>query len=604
MHKKLIIPLILLSLLFVQCSSSKFSTFVTRENDKLIDDGKELRFISFNIPNLHYIEDYLPFDSTNPWRLPNEYEIRDALTSIKQLGGKVARMYVLSVRRDIDSPDVIRHVEGPGKFNEEAFKALDKVLQIANEVGVRVIIPFVDNWHWWGGPKEYAAFRGKDRDAFWTDPEIIADLKKTIEFTINRKNTYTGVLYKDDKAILGWETGNELNAPFEWTREIAAYIKSLDKNHLVIEGKNAPDLSAEAIQDTNIDVVTTHHYRNTKVNLEKIVANQKMAKGKKPYIVGEYGIVPPQEIRAITDTIINQGLIGGMIWSLRFHNRDGGFYNHYEYNNVGAYRWPGFQSGDWYDEKLILNMIREKAYQIDGLTVPPLPIPEAPKLLDINDVSEISWQGSTGAQSYIIERKEEYVNDWQVIADNVDDARYQYRPLFNDETAEIGKRYFYRIAAKNESGVSDYSNIVGPVEVKFKKIVDEMENFDKVFQKDGELELLTYQEIRRAKEDRSRLTGSEGSYIIYKSPMNISEVKVDFFLSKENGDVKVATGSDVDSLTEITPDKQVFKFGKNDYNFFDAVRYTSINLPENSRFVKITLNDGVQISRVEIKYQP
>lgn len=609
--KKYIIPVILiLAFSFVQCSVGKFSTFVSRKNDKLIDDGKELRFISFNIPNLHYIEDYLPFNGTNPWRLPNEFEIRDALNSIKQLGGKVARMYVLSIRRDIDSPDVVRHIEAPGQFNEEAFKTLDKVLQIANEVGVRVIIPFVDNWHWWGGPKEYAAFRGKDRDAFWSDPEIIADFKKTIEFVINRKNTYTGILYKDDKAILGWETGNELNAPYEWTKEIAAYIKSLDKNHLVIEGKNAPDLSEEAIKDTNIDVVTTHHYRNTKVSLEKIVSNQKMAKGKKPYIVGEFGIVPPQEIRAIADTIINQGLVGGMLWSLRFHNREGGFYHHYEYNNVGAYRWPGFPSGEWYDEKLVLNLIREKAYQIDGLTVPPIPIPDAPKLLDIKDISEISWQGSTGAQAYIIERKEEYASDWQVIADNVDDARYQYRPLFNDETAEIGKRYFYRIAAKNESGISDFSNIVGPVEVKFKKIVDEMENFDKVFQKDGELKLLTYQDIRRAKEDRSRLTGEEGSYIIYKAPMNISEIKIDFFLSKENGDIKIAAGSNLDSLTEIIPNKQIFSFGKNDYQFFDAVTYSSNiyddaeGIPKDTRFVKIILNDGVQISRVEIKYQP
>ncbi|MEJ5351489.1 MAG: cellulase family glycosylhydrolase [Melioribacteraceae bacterium] len=605
MNKKITRLLILLiSLLFLQCSASKFTSFVERKDDKLFDNGKELRFISFNIPNLHYIEDYLPFDSTNPWRLPDEFEIRDALTSIKQLGGKVVRMYVLSVRREIDSPDIIRHVEGPGKFNEEAFKALDKVLQIANEVGVRVIIPFVDNWHWWGGPREYAAFRNKDRDAFWTDPEIISDFKKTIEFTINRKNSYTGVLYKDDKAIFGWETGNELNAPYEWTKEIAAYIKSLDKNHLVIEGRNSPDLSVEAIQDTNIDVVTTHHYRDTKLNLKKIVDNQSMAKGKKPYIIGEFGIVPPQEIRAITDTIINKGIAGGMIWSLRFHNREGGFYHHYEYNNVSAYRWPGFSSGDWYDEKLVLNMIREKAYQIDGLPVPPMPVPKKPRLLDFDDISQISWQGSAGAQSYIIERKEEYVDEWKIIADNVDDAQYQYRPLFNDETAEIGKRYFYRIAAKNESGISDYSNVVGPVEVKFKKIVDEMENFNQVFQKDGEFQFLTYQDIRRAKEDRSRLTGKNGSYLIYKTPLNISEIKIDFFLTDENADIKIFAGNNIDTLQEVFPEKQVFKFGKNDYNFFDAVRYTVNNVPNDSRFVKILLNEGIQISRVEIKYQP
>ncbi len=604
MQKKFLPFLIVsLSFLFVQCASSQFTTYVTRDKDKLMDGDKEVKFISFNIPNLHYLEDYLPFNKTNPWRLPDEFEIRDALTSIKHLGGKVARMYVLSVKKEDDSPDIIRHVEGSGKFNEDAFKALDKVLQVANEVGVRVVIPFVDNWHWWGGPKEYAAFRGKERDAFWTEREIIEDFKKTIDFVINRKNTFTGELYKEDKAIFAWETGNELAPPFEWTREIAAYIKSLDKNHLLIEGIIAKDLSQEAVEDTNLDILSTHHYGDPKVSIEKIVNNQKLAKGKKPYLIGEYGIIPVQDIKTITDTIINQGLVGGMFWSLRYRNREGGFYHHYEYNNVESYRWPGFTSGDWYNEKLILNYARDKAYQIDGTPRPQLPIPDEPTMLDIKNVSEISWQGSTGAQSYVIERKEEYVSDWIVLDDNADDSRYQYRPLFNDKTAEIGKRYFYRIKAQNESGYSDYSNIIGPVEVTYKKIVDEMENFDEVFQKDGELKLLTTEDIRKAKEDRSRLTGKEGSYIIYKTPLNIFELKVDYFVSQNGSEIKIFTSEDNQNFTELIPQKEIFSFGKNDYGFFDAVTLKSDSLNGGSKFVKILLSEGVQISRVEVSYK-
>jgi len=272
----------LLNFFIINNTLGQFSNFITRQDDKLFDGDKEYRFISFNIPNLHYLEDYLPFNGTNPWRLPDEFEIRDALTSIKQFGGKVARMYVLSVKKESDTPDIIRHVEGPGHFNEDAFKTLDKILQIANEVGVRVIIPFMDNWHWWGGPKEYAGFRGKERDEFWTDPELINDFKKTVEFTINRVNTFTGVPYKEDKAIMCWETGNELLAPFGWTKEIAAFIKNLDKNHLLMEGTIVPDLTEEAIADTNLDIVSTHHYRNTKVTIEKIMNNQAKARGSTP----------------------------------------------------------------------------------------------------------------------------------------------------------------------------------------------------------------------------------------------------------------------------------------------------------------------------------
>ena len=598
-----ILVTIILSMTFVQCASSQFSNYITRKTDKIYDGEDQVRFISFNIPNLHYIEDYLPFESTNPWRLPNEYEIRDGLRSIKQLGGKVTRIYVLSVKKDGDTPDIIRHVEGPGKFNEEAFKALDLVMKVANEEGVRVIIPFVDNWHWWGGPKEYAAFRGKEKEAFWTDREIIEDLKKTINFLINRKNSYTGVLYKEDKALFAWETGNELAAPYEWTKEIAAYIKSLDNNHLLVEGVIAKDITPEAIEDPNLDILSTHHYGDPKLSIEKITSNQKMIAGKKPYFVGEYGIIPTQKIREITDTIMSQGLTGGMIWSLRPRERSGGFYHHYEYNNVESYRFPGFASGEWYDEKAVLEIAREKAFQIDGLPQAQMPIPEAPNMLEIKNVGLISWQGSTGAQSYSLERKEEYANDWVVIDANADDSKYQYRPLYNDKTAEFGKRYFYRINAKNESGVSGYSNIIGPVEVTEKMIVDEMENFDEVFQKEGELKLLVSEDIRKAKEDRSRLTGNSGSYIIYQIPGNAVKIQVDYFVSKTDSTISLLKGSSVADLSEFTPGKEVFSFAKNDYGFFDAVRLTDDIQSEGTKFLKVELNDGVQISRIEITYK-
>jgi hypothetical protein len=548
------------------------------------------------------VEDYLPFSGTNPWRLPDEFEIRDALSAIKQLGGKVTRIYVLSVRRQDDTPDIIRHVEGPGRFNEEAFRALDNVLRIADEVGVRVIIPFVDNWRWWGGVGEYAAFRGKERDAFWTDPELIADFKKTVEHVVDRTNTLTGIAYKNDKAILAWETGNELVAPYSWTRGIAAYVKSLDTNHLLIEGTLAKELAQEAIDDPNIDVLSTHHYGDPNVSLQYVMSNRRRAKGKKPYVIGEYGIVLTQDIRAITDTIICQGLSGGMLWSLRFREREGGFYNHYEYNRVSAYRWPGFSNGEIYDERMVLSMMREKAFEIDGVTQPRLPIPQQPMLLGFNDVSSLSWQGSVGAQAYIVERRDADSTDWRIIAADVDESRYQNRPLFCDTSAQFGRKYFYRVKARNESGVSGPSNVVGPITVTAKKIVDEMESLEKVFQKDGDLGLLTYQDIRRGKEDRSRLAGSRGSYIIYKVPASISSVAVDAFRVSEWSDLRVAADSSLDRFSDLPTKTRVFRFGPNDYGFYDAVSYVCDDIPPGTKFIKISLNEGIQISRVEIMY--
>lgn len=99
--------------------TAQFQEFVTAQGDKLMEGTKELRFVSYNIPNLHYIEDNHQFTERSPWRAADEFEIRDALSAIRQAGAKVTRMYVISVRKENESPEIIRHVEGAGKFNGE-----------------------------------------------------------------------------------------------------------------------------------------------------------------------------------------------------------------------------------------------------------------------------------------------------------------------------------------------------------------------------------------------------------------------------------------------------------------------------------------------------
>ncbi len=589
-----------MAFLIASCaSSSRLTTYITAKGDKLYEGEKEFRFISFNIPNLHYIEDYLPFDAVNPWRLPDEFEIRDALTSIKQIGGQVARTYVISVRRQDDNPDLIRHVEAPGKFNEEAFVALDKVLQVANETGVRLIIPLVDNWPWMGGKAEYAAFRGKQPLDFWTDSLLISDFKQTVNYVLNRKNTFTGVEYKNDKAILGWETGNELQCPFSWTSEIAAYIKSIDKKHLVIEGTHSPLVSDEAIKDTNIDVLSTHYYEPAASAIPKILYNKEKSKGLKPYFVGEFGFIPSEQFQSILDSVIANDVSGALLWSLRFRNREGGFYKHYEQRGFSAYNWPGFMFNQSYNEEAVLNLVKEKAHEIRGIAQEPLPEPSVPMLLPTESAYEISWQGSAGASFYIVERKEEQAGVWIPIA-VMNDAKTAYRPLYADNYAEPGKTYYYRVSASNGTEVSAHSNVIGPISVKNKMIVDEMFDDSFILSKSANVKFLSMEDVRQAKEDRSRITGSDSSWVIYDVAPGIISLQIDAFLTDSTSALKFYSSDDMVNFNEVICSENIYIPYKNDYGYFKSLRYLYNGLLP-AKYLKIEFYGGAQISRTEIK---
>lgn len=584
--------------------------FITRSGDKLMEGQQEYRFISFNIPNLHVVEDNMAFDATNEWRFPDEFEIADALLTVRQMGGRATRIYVLSICKK-DGPNPIPcHVKKPGEFNEEAFRALDKVLEVANRIGVRVIIPLVDNWKWWGGIEQYAEYRGKSAAEFWTDRGVIEDFKKTVHFVINRRNTFTGTLYKDDKAILAWETGNELYSPYPWTREIAAQIKALDLNHLVLDGFyiGAKEIQPEALDDPNIDIVSSHHYPGSNKGAAEMAADivrfRQQIGGKKAYIEGEVGFIPVQGMERVLDTVIRNGLSGAMGWSLRFHNRDGGFYWHSEPAGGGlykAYHYPGFATGDAYEETALLKLMRAKAYEIRGLPEPPQEIPAAPSLLPIKSVAAISWQGSVGATGYDVERSAASTGPWTIVGMNVDDTWVQYRSLFADATAEPGNSYYYRVRARNAAGSSVSSNVVGPVRVEAYTMVDELTDFSRILGHGGGSLLFTAN-ARAYKEDVHRVKGTAGSWITYRTPHPLRHVRVLVFMEGIEKNVEVSVSQDGSSFTKVEPKVSRFPTEVNPYGYKLPIQYELAGLSSDQRFLKIVFTGDAQISRVELQH--
>jgi len=597
--------LIIFFLSCVQQQQSGFDEFITRDGDKLMEGDQEFRFLSFNVPNLHFVEDNMPFEVQNPYRLPDSFEIADALLSVKQLGGQVVRIYTITVFKEEAPEGFPCHVLGPGQFNEEAFIALDRILALANQIGIRLIIPLVDNWKWMGGVPQYAQFRNKQMQEFWTDSLLIADFKKTITFVLMRKNTLTGITYREDKAILAWETGNELYSPPAWTAEIAAYIKSLDTNHLVLDGTGASVLRDEVINQPDIDLLQTHHYeKDPREMIAHIKESWQKARGKKPYHLGEFGFVGTEAIRAVLQTIIEEGISGGLIWSLRFHNRDGGFYWHsepYGGDLFKAYHWPGFTSGDAYDESNMLQLFREKAFAIRNLRVPPIQPPAAPLLLPIKDPAAISWQGSAGASGYQMERSTQTSGPWQVVTATISDADVQYRPLYNDRSAIPGNKYYYRVLAKNSAGTSPPSNIVGPVTPDHYTLVDEFHSDTHIFFRKGN-SALRQNEARKYKEDAHRLDGERDSELIYYLPQPVRGFTVYVFSAIDTTHLQLYLSQNGSEFSEITTKYKNFSAGKGEYEYLFPVRYDYKTQGSDTYYLKILFNTTCMLSRVEIKF--
>lgn len=580
-----------------------FENFITAQGGRLFDGTTPYRFISFNIPNLTYTEDDLRFTQTNPFRLPTKFEIDDALETISQMGGRVARTYVLSVAKTNDLPDTPRHILAPGQLNEAAMVVLDEVLASANRHNVRLIIPFVDYASWWGGITELAAWRGKTKAEFFTDPEVRADYQKLVSLVVNRTNTQTGLRYKDDKAVLAWELGNELQAPVAWVREMAAHVKHQAPRQLVAESYFT------ANDNPNVDLVQDHLYQG---DPEKMIAqirtSAKSAAGKKVYLVGEFGFVSTEAMRAIMDTIIAEpNVAGGLIWSLRYHNQDGGYYWHHEPwggDFFKAYHWPGGPAGAAYDEPRFMKLVRTKAFEIQNQPVPPLAVPTAPDLFSVSPEGIVNWRGAVGAATYSLQRATNSAGPWQTTAWQLTDDATSYHPLASDEFAQLGTAYFYRLRAENETGTSKPSNVFGPINLRCHTMVDEFRNTFLIYRQAGKIELRT-NEARNYKEDCHRLHGEPETWLAYRITGKIKTVRVFAFDGSGPASLNFFAGSDGATGQKLEPNSQTFYAGTELYNYQAPRLYTlqvDAATGELSE-LSIAFTRATQLSRVEIEYQ-
>ena len=483
-----VVPLVAGVLLVMSASSvHSFDHFISRDGHRLLNGEQAFRFAGIHAPELHRIEDdargVCAADSRGwgqyfRWPTPDEQE--NWIKALVRSGHKAMRVYVLSVATPFDTgcgreTHILAPLEAGGmpQLNESAMVHYDRMIALSDKHGLRLILPFVDHWKWWGGREQLAAFYDETAEDFYdTSSRTYSAYLDIIRQVITRTNTITGRQYSDEKAIMAWETGNELkDSTAEFVRTTAAHIKSLDTHHLVIDGTYLKVIP-ESLDDPNVDIISNHFYTTNQNNTpEQVLKDLKAIGGKKVYLIGEFGLRDAEGLNAIMQAAVHteyQGAraAGAFIWGFRGHRHNGGFYWHKEYTGHYSYHLPGFADADANEERAVVDLVRQAQAQMAGIAqAPALPAPEAPVLRAIaNPNTRIDFMGAPLGRSYRIERAVAVSGPWQVIGDNISDGPQQYLPaeqwLFRDQDTLVpGVVYHYRIIAENESGESPPSNI-------------------------------------------------------------------------------------------------------------------------------------------------
>ncbi|AOS98642.1 hypothetical protein AUP74_03276 [Microbulbifer aggregans] len=492
---------------------SGFQHFVTRDGIRLLDGDRPLRFIGLHATELHRIEDDVAsagssIGKADHFRWPTAREQNNWIQALVYSGHTVSRIYTLSVD-DITLPESVRanmpaHIvqspeTGNVALNEEAMRVMDRMIYLADTHGLRLIIPVIDHWSWWGGKRELAQMMGEvDQDTkeggplYDTESKTYAAYQHIIEQLVSRKNTCTGREYREEKAIMAWETGNELRGTNqEFLAETAALFKKLAPNQLVVDGDqqadyvNAPGSASIdqgeflGLKDPNVDIQSNHFYGQY-LSADEIRKQAALAeKYNKPLFIGEYGLQPIDTMRLVTDAWLEEpGIAGGLVWGYRGHREVGGFYWHNESNGHMSYHLPGFAVNDGNNERAVVEMIRAAQAKISSNKraqkfSTSWPVPQSPLLHPISESGAVNWMGAPTGRFYRLYVSYNDGEDWELFADKLQDSENGWDPdtmdLYTIKGESDGRKpvfvsvgkprcALYRLTAVNDSGESGPSN--------------------------------------------------------------------------------------------------------------------------------------------------
>ncbi|KAL8512056.1 hypothetical protein ACS0TY_018496 [Phlomoides rotata] len=210
-------------------------SFVERNGTQFIVDGRPFYFNGWNS---YWMMDH----AVDEYRKP---KIRAMLQTGAKMGLTVCRTWAFN-DGDYNALQI-----SPGRFDERVFRALDHVIAESRRYGIRLVLCLVNNLQAYGGKTQYVKWAWEEgvglsssNDSFFYDPSIRRYFKKYVKTVLTRRNTLTGVEYRDDPTIFAWELINEPRCISDksgdtlqdWIEEMSTFVKSIDRNHLLTVG--------------------------------------------------------------------------------------------------------------------------------------------------------------------------------------------------------------------------------------------------------------------------------------------------------------------------------------------------------------------------------
>jgi mannan endo-1,4-beta-mannosidase len=239
---------------------------------------------------------------------------------------------------------------------------VDFMIAEAKKRNIKLIIALLDFWSYTGGAQQMRAWYGSSNknSFFFTDLRTKQDYRTWVHHVLRRVNAKTGLRYKDDPTIFGWELMNEPNAQPDslkkkWIAEMSAYVKSEDPNHLVGSGHaNITERYSDSATHS-IDFVTWHGYplfHNLSVRQFDHLINEYCglaAEQQKPVLLEEFGYARSNPDQAAAykqwlDTLNhNSNCAGWLVWRLVARQQNGKYpadeHDQFDVHNDGSPVW-------------------------------------------------------------------------------------------------------------------------------------------------------------------------------------------------------------------------------------------------------------------------